>query len=84
MPPACDFNFMIGPDQFNALCLPDIARQTATAAEFKVAVKDQTLHRIDRRLFGQFMERASWGEPGPEAFADSVTGQLPQQRNIAV
>jgi hypothetical protein len=31
MPPACDFNFMIGPDQFNALCLPDIARQTATA-----------------------------------------------------
>jgi hypothetical protein len=30
MPAACDFNFMIGPDEFNALCLPDIARQTAT------------------------------------------------------
>jgi hypothetical protein len=31
LPPACDFNFMIGPDEFNSLCLPDIARQTATA-----------------------------------------------------
>jgi hypothetical protein len=28
--PACDFNFLIGPDQFNAICLPDIARQSAT------------------------------------------------------
>ncbi len=30
MIPACDFNFMIGPDEFNELCLPDIARQVAT------------------------------------------------------
>lgn len=29
--PACDFNYMIGPDAFNALFLPDIARQAATA-----------------------------------------------------
>ena len=29
--PACDFNFMIGPEQFNAICLPDIARQAETA-----------------------------------------------------
>ncbi len=28
--PACDFNYMIGPDAFNALLLPDIARQAAT------------------------------------------------------
>lgn len=28
--PACDFNFMIGPDEFTSLCLPDIARQAAT------------------------------------------------------
>lgn len=28
--PACDFNFMIGPDEFNRLFLPDIARQAAT------------------------------------------------------
>ena len=29
--PACDFNYLIGPTQFNELLLPDIARQTATA-----------------------------------------------------
>jgi hypothetical protein len=28
--PACDFNFLIGPEQFNAICLPDVARQSAT------------------------------------------------------
>ncbi|MBI4557554.1 MAG: hypothetical protein HY706_08225 [Candidatus Hydrogenedentes bacterium] len=28
--PACDFNFMIGPDEFNRLFLPDIARQATT------------------------------------------------------
>lgn len=28
--PACDFNFMIGHEAFNALFLPDIARQAAT------------------------------------------------------
>lgn len=27
--PACDFNFLIGPEQFNNICLPDIARQSA-------------------------------------------------------
>ncbi|HEY3341456.1 MAG TPA: hypothetical protein VGK81_05535 [Anaerolineae bacterium] len=31
MVPACDFNFMISPRQFEQLCLPDIARQAATA-----------------------------------------------------
>lgn len=30
MIPACDFNFMIGPNEFRDLCLPDIARQAAT------------------------------------------------------
>ncbi len=28
--PACDFNFMIGPEDFERTCLPDIARQVAT------------------------------------------------------
>lgn len=32
---------------------------------------------MDDRLFGQFMEIASWGEPGPEALADPETGELP-------
>lgn len=31
MIPACDFNFMIGPREFERLFLPDIARQAATA-----------------------------------------------------
>jgi hypothetical protein len=31
LPPACDFNFMIGPEEFQKICLPDIARQAATA-----------------------------------------------------
>lgn len=31
---------------------------------------------IDERLFGQFLERASFGEPGPEAAADPVAGRL--------
>lgn len=30
MIPACDFNFMLGPAQFETLLLPDIARQAAT------------------------------------------------------
>jgi hypothetical protein len=30
MIPACDFNFMIGCEQFDRLCLPDIARQAQT------------------------------------------------------
>ena len=30
MVPACDFNYMIGPDEFRDICLPDIARQSET------------------------------------------------------
>ncbi len=29
-------------------------------------IRDETVHRINPRLFGQFMERPSWGEIGPE------------------
>lgn len=31
--PACDFNFMIGPAEFERICLPDIARQAATVGQ---------------------------------------------------
>ncbi len=31
MIPACDFNYMIGPEEFDRICLGDIARQAATA-----------------------------------------------------
>ena len=33
----------------------------------RFVIHDRTLHRVDPRLFGQFMERPSWGETGPEA-----------------
>lgn len=42
-----------------------------------LVVHDEVLHTIDPRLFGQFLERASFGEPGPEAFVDRDTGRLP-------
>ncbi len=31
---------------------------------------------VDHRLFGQFLEKASFGEPGPEAAVDKSTGRL--------
>jgi alpha-N-arabinofuranosidase len=42
-----------------------------------VTVHDEVRNRIPMRLFGQFLERASFGEPGPEAIADRETGDLP-------
>jgi alpha-N-arabinofuranosidase len=38
----------------------------ADADGIRFAVGGTPRHRIDSRLFGHFMERASWGEPGPE------------------
>ena len=58
---------------WTALALAFVATAfAATAAkvqadEIALVVKDQVVHKIDRRLFGQFMERPSWGEIGPEA-----------------
>ncbi len=59
---------------WTVLALPVIAMAFATIAaaapadEITFVVKDRALHSIDPRLFGQFMERPSWGrEIGPEA-----------------
>jgi alpha-N-arabinofuranosidase len=41
-------------------------------------VRDDAWHPVDKRLFGQFMEIASWGEPGPEAFVND-DGTLPPE-----
>ncbi|KPJ72315.1 MAG: hypothetical protein AMS14_08000 [Planctomycetes bacterium DG_20] len=38
----------------------------AEAEGARFVVGSTPRHRIDSRLFGHFMERASWGEPGPE------------------
>ncbi|MCK4299907.1 MAG: hypothetical protein KAX80_10265, partial [Planctomycetes bacterium] len=59
---------------WTVLALPVIAiafsaiAAAAPADQITFVVKDKVIHRIDRRLFGQFMERPSWGrEIGPEA-----------------
>ncbi len=38
----------------------------AEPAAIRFLVGRAPRHKIDSRLFGHFMERASWGEPGPE------------------
>lgn len=43
----------------------------------RITVTPEVLNPVDDRLFGQFMEVASWGEPGPDAVVDSTTGALP-------
>ncbi|MBD0269301.1 MAG: hypothetical protein ICV77_13545 [Cyanobacteria bacterium Co-bin8] len=40
------------------------------------AVREQSVARIDNRLFGHFLERASWGEPGPETSLEPGTRQI--------
>ncbi|MHC4176159.1 MAG: hypothetical protein ACYSWU_01555 [Planctomycetota bacterium] len=44
-----------------------LAQRPSKAAGVEITVSDKVLHEIDPRLFGQFMERPSWGEIGPEA-----------------
>ena len=46
------------------------------AAGIEITVSDTVLHEIDPRLFGQFMERPSWGEIGPEAAVIPGTHKL--------
>ncbi|NLF32070.1 MAG: hypothetical protein GX591_14430 [Planctomycetes bacterium] len=53
-----------------------VADESRTAA---LTVHDDVLHTIDVRLFGQFLERASFGDHGPEAFVDARTGRLPDR-----
>jgi len=48
----------------------------AAPPPIRVTVRDKVLHRIDPRLFGQFMERPSWGEIGPEGALVPGTNRL--------
>ena len=46
-------------------------------APVRLTVHDRVLNEVDHRLFGQFLERPSWGgETGPEAAVDPATGRL--------
>ncbi|KPL23364.1 MAG: hypothetical protein AMJ75_06265 [Phycisphaerae bacterium SM1_79] len=42
------------------------AQQNADSADISFSIKREVLHKIDPRIFGQFMERPSWGEIGVE------------------
>ncbi|QDU71505.1 hypothetical protein [Mucisphaera calidilacus] len=70
-------NPIISPLLIIALTLLLTSVGCAQRVEFQVT--DHTLNRIDPRLFGHFMEIASWGEPGPDAIADPETGELPNE-----
>lgn len=37
----------------------------------RIRVQAKALHSVDPRLFGQFLERPSWGETGPEIATDT-------------
>ena len=59
-----------------ATLLVGCAKQSELPA---VMVTNRVLAPVDHRIFGQFLERASWGESGPEAFVDHETGRLPDE-----
>lgn len=53
-----------------SLSLAAGAAQGADSREpIRIRVEAKELHKVDRRLFGQFLERPSWGETGPEIAA---------------
>ncbi|MEK7414400.1 MAG: hypothetical protein AAB263_13890 [Planctomycetota bacterium] len=58
--------------------LPSVA---ATAADVELVIESTPLHALDKRLFGQFLERpfasAEKGERGPEGYVDA-NGDLPE------
>ncbi len=50
-----------------------------SAATARLIIHDEVANRVDTRLFGQFFERASFGDWGPEAVVDPQTGRLPER-----
>jgi alpha-L-arabinofuranosidase len=50
--------------------------QSAQPAPLQFTIQNQRLNPIDDRLFGQFLERASFGEPGPEVALQPGTAKL--------
>ena len=55
----------------------------ANSQEISFKVNDETVHKIDPRIFGQFMERPSWGEIGVEGALVPGTNRLqPKVRDM--
>ncbi|MBL7188138.1 MAG: hypothetical protein ISS70_17585 [Phycisphaerae bacterium] len=59
-----------------AACFVFCAAHATIAAEISFTIKKDVIHRIDPRVFGQFMERPSWGEIGVEG------GLIPGTRKL--
>jgi alpha-N-arabinofuranosidase len=51
------------------LSVASVVRSQEAMNSIRIAVEPRELHQVDRRLFGQFLERPSWGETGPEIAA---------------
>jgi alpha-N-arabinofuranosidase len=52
---------------FVAACIIVLAASNSYGADTVISIQDRVLYTLDSRLFGQFMERPSWGnEVGPE------------------
>ena len=59
------------------------AKDLSPVHGIRFTVTNQTVHRIDRRMFGQFMERPSWGEIGVEGALVPGTNRLqPKAREL--
>ena len=69
-----------------AMCCGLVMAAGVSAAEsegIRFTVINQTVYRIDRRMFGQFMERPSWGEIGVEGALVPGTNRLqPKVREL--
>lgn len=59
-----------------SLCLAAPVVSEVSAADTVFRIQDKVLHTIDPRLFGQFMERPSWGEIGAEGALVPGTNRL--------
>ncbi|MBW7989363.1 MAG: hypothetical protein FVQ84_05010 [Planctomycetes bacterium] len=65
--------FVFGLCQFQVIAS---AEQKEDSANISFSIKRKVIHKINPRIFGQFMERPSWGEIGIEG------GMIPGTRNI--
>jgi alpha-N-arabinofuranosidase len=54
-----------------SLCLAAAAQGAESNQSIRICVESNELHKVDHRLFGQFLERPSWGETGPEIATDT-------------
>ena len=52
------------------------------AGGIRFTVTHQTVHRIDRRMFGQFMERPSWGRSAWRALVPGTNRLQPKAREL--